>query len=155
MINEDCFKEAREEAKKALCTRDKCGAVVVHDGVLVGRGYNAPPCDDVSKRKCHLDLHESPKPKSDRTCCLHAEWRAILEAVALGKAKGSTLYFVRVDDNGDVKESHGSPYCTVCSRLALDVGVAYFCLWTKDGWKVYPTEEYNELSYQFHTSLTV
>lgn len=150
MIHEDYFKEAGKEAAKALCLRDKCGAVIVLDGVIVGRGYNAPPRDDITKRKCHLDLRYSDKPKSDRTCCMHAEWRAMLDTVAHGKAKGSTLYFVRVDDTGAVKESNGIPYCTVCSRFALDVGIDYFGLWTKEGVKMFKTDEYNDLSYQFH-----
>ncbi len=150
MINEDYFKEAVVEAKKSLCLRDKCGAVIVFDGEIVGRGYNAPPQDDVLQRKCHLELVHSDKPKSDRTCCMHAEWRAILDAVANGKAKGSTLYFVRVDEEGKIKSSNGIPYCTVCSRLALDVGIASFGLWKKDGAKMFDTKIYNNLSYQFH-----
>lgn len=150
MINEDYFKEAAVEAKKALCLRDKCGAVIVLDGEIVGRGYNAPPQDDMPQRKCHLELIHSDKPKSDRTCCMHAEWRAILDAVAKGKAKSSTLYFVRVDEEGKLKNSNGVPYCTVCSRLALDVGVAFFVLWTKEGTRVWDTKEYNDLSYAFH-----
>ena len=148
--HKDWFIEAGEEAKKSLCLRDKCGAVIVFDGEIVGRGYNAPPQDDVAQRKCHLELVHSDKPKSDRTCCMHAEWRAILDAVANGKAKGSTLYFVRVDEEGKIKSSNGIPYCTVCSRLALDIGVAFFALHTKEGARVWNTEEYNDLSYAFH-----
>jgi deoxycytidylate deaminase len=150
MNHQDYFSLAGEEAKKALCLRDKCGAVIVLDGDIVGRGYNAPPGDDVSERRCHLELTYSDKPKSDRTCCMHAEWRAILDAVANGKAKGSALYFVRVDTLGNLKYSNGVPYCTVCSRLALDTGIAFFALYTKEGGKVWDTKKYNDLSYEFH-----
>lgn len=150
MTHEDYFREAGKVAEGALCLRDKCGAVIVIDGEIIGRGYNAPPLDDVNARKCHLELVTSPKPKSDRTCCMHAEWRAILDAFPTSKIVGSTLYFARVDDEGNIKESNGVPYCTVCSRLALDTGIAYFGLWTKEGAKLFPTEEYNEISYQFH-----
>ena len=125
MQHEDYFKEAGEVAKKALCLRDKCGAVIVKEGIIIGKGYNAPPCDDLSKRKCQLDLVISSKPKSDRTCCMHAEWRAIIESLSSGGITGSTLYFVRIDDEGSIKSSSGIPYCTVCSRLALDTGIAY------------------------------
>jgi deoxycytidylate deaminase len=146
--HEDYFILAGEEAKKSLCLRDvtgdKCGAVIVLHGEIVGRGYNAPPGDDVTQRRCHLE------PKSDRTCCLHAEWRAILDAVAHGKAKGATLYFVRVDSEGNVKYTSGAPYCTVCSRLALDTGIAYFALRMKEGAKLWDTKSYNDISYAFH-----
>ena len=150
MTHEDYFKEAGRVAEKALCLRDKCGAVIVVSGEIIGKGYNAPPLDDIDYRKCHLELAESMKPKSDRTCCMHAEWRAILDALPTGKIIDSTLYFVRVDDEGSIKESNGIPYCTVCSRLALDTGIAYFGLWTNEGAKMFETKEYNEISYQFH-----
>lgn len=150
MSHEQYFREAGKVAEKALCLRDKCGAVIVKDGVIIGRGYNAPPKDDTTMRKCHLELVMSPKPKSDRTCCMHAEWRAILDAQSTGKIVGSVLYFVRVNEQGELKESNGIPYCTVCSGFALDTGIAQFGLWTKDGVKMFETKEYNELSYQFH-----
>ena len=152
--HEDYFIEAGKEAEKALCLRDtppdRCGSVVVKDGVVVGRGYNAPPLDDITQRRCHLDLRISDKPKSDRTCCIHAEWRAILDAVKNQKAEGSILYFVRVDSEGNLKTSNSVPYCTVCSRLALDTGIKEFGLWTKEGAKFFDTKTYNDLSYAFH-----
>lgn len=150
MTHEDYFKEAGKVAEQALCLRDKCGAVIVFEGEIIGKGYNAPPKDDIAERKCHLDLVVSLKPKSDRTCCLHAEWRAILDALPTGKIVGSTLYFVRVNDEGQLKESDGIPYCTVCSRLALDTGIKFFGLWTKLGSKLFLTKEYNDISYAFH-----
>jgi len=44
----------------------------------------------------------------------------------------------------------GKPYCTVCSRLALDNGIKEFVLWHTDGIKGYDTKEYNKLSYDFN-----
>ena len=148
------FKEANKEATKALCLRDKCGAVVVKDGVIVGRGYNGPPQDNLEQRKC---LNEYPKelkkPKSDRTCCVHAEWRAIINAQKNSpNLTGSSLYFARVNGEGELLPS-GEPYCTVCSRLALDVGIMYFCLNHENGSRCYDTSNYNDLSYEFHQKL--
>lgn len=145
---------AGQNATRALCLRDRCGAVIVQDGKVIGEGYNAPPNDNILDRKCALQLRESPKPKSDRTCCLHAEWRAIIHALTLGAVlQGSTLYFTRIDEDGALKRS-GLPYCTVCSRLALDVGIAYFGLWQKEGIKLFNTKEYNDKSYEFHIHST-
>lgn len=147
---EQYFREAGKEASRSFCLRDKCGAVVVLGGNIVGRGHNGPPNDDISLRKCGLDLTRSNKPKSDRTCCVHAEWRAIIDAVRNAKElQTSTLFFTRVDETGKLLRS-GRPYCTVCSRLALDNGISSFALWHEDGIRVYGTKEYNELSYQFH-----
>lgn len=150
LSHEFYFEEAVKEARKATCLRGKGGAIIVLDGVIVGRGYNSPPLDDPNNAKCHLDYRESRKPKSDRTCCVHAEWRAILEALKNTRdLRGASLYFAGVDETGDMRIS-GDPYCTVCSRLALDVGIAWFGLVQKDGPKLYPAQEYNDLSYDFH-----
>ncbi len=150
-LHEQYFQEAGRVAMRALCQRDRCGAVIVKGGKVIAEGYNAPPLDNASNMKCALELRESPKPKSDRTCCLHAEWRAIIGAIASGTIlKGSTLYFTRIDEGGALKRS-GMPYCTVCSRLALDVGIAYFGLWQEGGIMLYETKEYNDKSYEFHT----
>jgi deoxycytidylate deaminase len=140
---------AAEKAKEALCLRAKCGSVIVKNGEIIGAGYNAPPQDNLAFRTC-MNEYELPKNyRYDHTCCMHAEWRAIFDALKNhpDKIKGSTLYFNRVDENGQPKKS-GKPYCTVCSRLALDNGVEYFVLRHEDGVGVYPTDEYDRLSYQ-------
>jgi deoxycytidylate deaminase len=150
MTDEDYFKQAAIEATGALCLRDKCGAIIVLNGNIIGRGSNGPAQNNTKLCKCNLNLVDSPKPKSDRTCCMHAEWRAIIDAIRNTRdLQGSTLYFTRVDQDGNILKS-GQPYCTVCSRLALDTGISYFSLWHDSGIKIYDTTEYNELSYQFH-----
>ena len=151
MDHEQYFHEAGKVAAQALCGRDKCGAVIVKDDEIIGIGYSAPPQDDSRNAKCHFEYPEIVrKPKSDRTCCIHAEWRAILDALRKNPEKliGSTLYFSRIDTDGKILFS-GDPYCTVCSRIALDSGIRYFALWREEGIQVYDTVEYNNISYQF------
>lgn len=143
------MQSAAELAKRATCHRAKCGTVIVANNTIIGRGYNAPPLDNEANRTC--DVKPGPgKPKYDRTCCVHAEWRAILDAVGHHPKEiiGSTLYFTRVNERGEIKKS-GQPFCTVCSRLALDAGVAKFVLWHEAGIAEYPTAEYNTLSYHY------
>jgi len=146
------LEEAAKQARLSQCQRGHCGAIIVaKDGTIIGRGYNAPPLDDAANAMCHTDYRTSRKPKSDRTCCVHGEWRAIMDALrhAPIKVQGATLYFTNVDEAGETTPA-GDPYCTVCSRLALDVGLAYFVLFHKDGPEFYPTDEYNLKSYEFH-----
>lgn len=144
------MKEAAKIAEKALCLRAKCGTVVVKDGEVIGEGYNATPLDDLRNQICLDEYDFSGKPKYDHTCCMHAEWRAILDATKRNpeKLKGSKLYFTRVDEQGNIIKSE-EPYCTVCSRLALDVGIAEFLLWHDAGICAYPTDEYNKISYDY------
>jgi deoxycytidylate deaminase len=149
MNAEHWMQEAAQEAQRALCLKSKCGAVIVKDGEIIGRGYNAPPLDKEEHRICNAEFGPG-KPKYDRTCCMHAEWRAIMDALRTNpdRVVGADLYFVRVDDAGNIKKS-GKPYCTVCSRLALDAGLAHFALWHEEGIRAYPTDEYNRLSYAY------
>lgn len=141
---------AGEVAKRALCLRAKCGTVIVKNGEIIGEGYNAPPLDMEEHRTCHLEFENPGKPKYDRTCCMHAEWRAVLDASGRNPEKlpGSTLYFMRIDSDGNMTRA-GEPFCTVCSRFALDAGVATFCLWQEEGIRAYPTGEYNKISYAY------
>jgi ADP-ribose pyrophosphatase YjhB (NUDIX family)/deoxycytidylate deaminase len=138
--------KAAEMARKALCLNAKCGTVIVKDDEIIGEGYNAPPLDKEENRTCDKDFGPG-KPKYDKTCCMHAEWRAIMDALKKNpeKVSGSKLYFVRVDEAGEIKRS-GQPYCTVCSRMALDAGIEKFVLWHEEGIGEYSTDEYNRLS---------
>lgn len=152
MNSEAWFHEAERVARQALCLRAKCGAVIVADGVIIGEGYNTPPRDDMANSKCHEENYDrAKKPKYDLTCCMHAEWRAIMNALRNNpeKINGATLYYARLDEEGNQRPSR-DPFCTVCSRLALDVGIAYFGLLHKDGIKLYDTKEYNDRSYHYH-----
>lgn len=141
--------EAAKVAKKALCFRAKCGTVIVKNGEIIGEGYNAPPLDKEENRTCDKKFNFG-KLKYDRTCCMHAEWRAIINALKINpeKIEGSKLYFIRIDENEKIKKS-GKPYCTVCSRMALDTGIEKFVLWHEDGICEYSTNEYDKLSYEY------
>jgi len=143
------MEKAGEVAKRALCLKAKCGTVIVKDGEIIGEGYNAPPLDKEENRMCSKEFGPG-KPKFDKTCCMHAEWRAIMDALKRNseKLKESKLYFTRVDENGQIKKS-GKPYCTVCSRMALDAGIEKFVLWHEEGICEYSTDEYNQLSYEY------
>lgn len=81
---------------------------------------------------------------------MHAEQRAIIDALTHhpDKIKGSTLYFARADEEGNIIRA-GKPYCTMCSKLALDCGAAIFALFHEEGIVEYDTHEYNELSFQY------
>ena len=153
-MHEEYFQEAQAVAQRATCSRARCGAIIVStDRQIIGRGYNAPPLGDEAQRMCEVELDQSIKQNNDKTCCVHAEWNAIIDALKhhAEKIAGSTLYFMRVDEAGEYTQA-GQPYCTVCSRLALESGVQSFGLWN-DGPEIIPTDEYNQRSYAYFTSL--
>lgn len=140
---------AAKLAERSLCLRSRCGAFISQGAMTLGAGFNGPPQNDPKHRRCGQVEPSRLKPKSDRTCCLHAEWRALASAQQhVEVLPGAILYFARVDERGVLQKS-GRPYCTVCSRLALDAGIASWVLWHDDGIRVYDAAEYNDLSHQY------
>jgi len=143
---------AAGHAAGALCHRSRCGSVVVADGpaggpVVIGAGRNDPP-DGCPLAVCGKDGLPAGF-KSDKTCCVHAEQNAILDALRRhpDRVAGSRLYFVRLDEAGRAKPS-GRPYCSICSKLTEAAGCAEFVLWHADGISVYGVHEYNLLSFR-------
>ena len=135
-------------AEKSTCHRSKCGSIIItENGSVIGFGYNSMPCN--VEADCFKDSL-APGFKSDKTCCVHAEQRAIMNAMKFhpDDINGSLLLFIRLDENGKPKHS-GEPYCTICSKFALDAGISKFALWHKEGWTAYDTDYYNELSFQY------
>lgn len=144
------FEEAAKVAAHATCNRAHCGAIIVTpNGEIIGRGYNAPPEGDESQRMCDVKLDKSLKQSNDKTCCVHAEWNAIIDALKHHgkKIEGATLYFMRVNGKNEFTEA-GDPYCTVCSRLAMESGISSFGLWN-DGPEMFDAATYNKKSYEF------
>lgn len=144
------FKILIKEAKKATCTRSKCGAILLKDGEIIGTWYNSPPNSLESQRRCSCEKSMYHKKVTDKTCCIHAEQRAIFDALKNNweKILWSRLYFIRLDEDDTPKKS-GKPYCTICSKSALDVWISEFVLWEEKGFCVYNTQEYNDLSFDY------
>ncbi len=150
MVAQRYMEQAAHVAADAACHRRLCGSVIVSDDRIIGRGFNSPPHALDSQRRCNVSKDSYDRKVSDKTCCVHAEQRAIFDALRQHPKEiiGSRLYFTSIDREGQIKRSR-RPYCTLCSKSALDVGVAEFVLWHEEGICVYDTREYNDLSYHF------
>lgn len=146
----DFIDETVKIAKQATCERAKCGSIIVKDNIIIGQGFNSPVNNLESQRRCKNNKEKYHKKVTDKTCCMHAEQRAIMDALIKNptKIKDSKLYFIRLNKENQ-PEPAGNPYCTICSKMALDAGIKHFILLHEDGLKEYPTEEYNLLSYKF------
>ena len=139
-----------EVARGAGCGRAQCGTVIVNGGEVIAEGVNSPPAELESQRRCDKKHELKAGFKSDRTCCIHAEQRAVMNALRTSSDNlaGSTLYFCRVDENGERKIS-GRPYCTICSKMALDAGVGFWVLEHAEGITKYAADEYNDISFEY------
>jgi deoxycytidylate deaminase len=122
----------------------------VNANEIIGRWYNSPPLDQEEQRKCSCIKDAYHRKVTDKTCCVHAEQRAIMDALKNNPDKiiWSRLYFIRLDEKGNPTRS-GDPYCTICSKMALDMGISEFVLRQEKGIAVYDTKEYNLLSYEY------
>ena len=142
--------KAAKVAQNATCERSKCGSIIVQGDEIIGEGFNSPPQDLEEQRRCSHAKESYHKKVTDKTCCIHAEQRAIMDALRKNsdKLSGSRLYFIRLDNTRKPSRAK-EPYCTICSKMALDVGIAEFVLWHDKGVCVYDTKEYNVLSFQF------
>ena len=147
----DFIKKAGNTAKNSTCQRSKCGAIIVKDDEIIGQGYNSPPYNLESQRRCYNPKTKYNQKVTDKTCCIHAEQRAIFDALKNNpdKLENSSLYFIRLDENENLSYA-GEPYCTICSKMALDVGIMFFILYYREGVYGYDTKEYNDLSYNYN-----
>lgn len=146
---EKYLQEAVSLARQATCEDAHCGAVIAKDGEVIGRGFNSPPAG-TSVNHCQIPKSAYHPKVTDKTCCIHAEVRALQDALQHSPEKlpGSALYFVRVGEQGVPKPS-GEPYCTLCSKLVLDAGITTFLLLREEGIASYPADEYNERSFAY------
>lgn len=147
-VSQEDFDVLIDIAKNSTCHRSKCGSIILSTkGEIIGVGYNSMPCYE--EASCFKDGLAADF-KSDKTCCVHAEQRAIMYALANHSEdiKGSLLLFIRLDENDSPKRS-GEPYCTICSKMALDAGIERFALWHKEGWTAYETNYYNKISFEY------
>lgn len=142
--------KAVQIALSSTCKRAKCGSVIIFNEEIIGSGFNSPPGNIEEQRRCSYSKDSYHKKVTDKTCCVHAEQRAIMDALRKNpdRLAGSRLYFVRLDELGRPSRS-GNPYCTICSKMALDVGIEEFVLWQNQGVCVYNTQEYNILSFKY------
>jgi len=152
-VAEKYIEEAKVMAQKATCGRAKCGAVIVKDNEIIGKGFNSPPGNDEKERRCEIKKNEYDQKVTDKTCCMHAEQRAIMDALCRhpNKIEGSKLYFSRFYPDGRQRLAGGKIqlYCTVCTKMMLDVGIAEFILPHQDGIGVYTRNEYLDRSFNY------
>lgn len=140
--------DASEIALDSKCERSRCGSIIVKDDKVIGTGFNSPAGYETNR--CSVSKKDYNIKVTDKTCCIHAEQRAIMDALRNypDEIKGSRLYFIRVDKEGKPTFA-GKPYCTICSKMALDEGIKEFVLLHQEGICVYDTQEYNDISFDY------
>ena len=100
--------EAARVALGSTCERSRCGSVIIKDDEVIGAGFNSPPSE--GQRRCNHKKSSYHNKVTDKTCCVHAEQRAIMDALRRNpdKIEGSRLYFIRLKEGATSKS--GKPY---------------------------------------------
>lgn len=152
-IANEYLKKAIIVAREATCERAKCGAVIVKNGEIIGKGFNSPPDNDDRQRRCKVKKDNYDQKVTDKTCCVHAEQRAVMDSLSNNPKKiiGASLYFVRFYPDG-VRRLLGESvklYCTICSKIMFDVGIKKFVLAHQDGICSYSNNEYINESFNY------
>ena len=131
--SEQYFKLTWKIAQNATCERSKCWCIIVKNDEIIWQWRNT------------YDFKIT-----DKTCCIHAEQRAIMDALRNHpeEIEGADLYFMRLDKDWNMSKAW-KPYCTICSKMALDTWIKHFLLRHEEWVAQYDTEEYNLLSYQY------
>jgi len=144
------LKMAGKVALRSTCLRARCGAVIVHNYNVIGEGFNSPPGDLEEQRRCLKDKADLHPDVTDKTCCIPAEQRAIVDALRRkpNKLFASDLYFARIDGKGRIEDC-GLPYCTISSKFALDMRLSRVILKHPVGLCAYNAREYNQLSFKY------
>lgn len=146
------IRAAIEAACNSPCDKSKRGAAVFERGIagrLVATGWNGRPgdpplssCGGACRSVC-------------RDVAVHAEERAIIDALRVRPVAGLELVHVKVV--GGELVAGGGPSCSTCSRTILDTGIAAVWLYEELGapgetvavewaWRRYHAHDFHELS---------
>lgn len=122
---EDYLKLATSEADRSDCLRRHIGAVIVKDGIVVGRGTNRAPeqITPCSKKKwCIRNVLNIPRGEGYDICSsIHAEINAIQSAEE-DMLKDSIMYLAGYDAvTGKTVEKLGC--CDACKASIVKAGI--------------------------------
>ncbi|WP_312432555.1 deaminase [Lacrimispora sp.] len=120
------FNIAQNEAKTSNCLRRHIGAVIVKDGIIIGKGANKvlshlTPCSESGG--CIRDMLNFPRGKGYDVCdSVHAEINAI-RSVTKVMLKNSNMYIVGYETStGEIVEKLNC--CEKCKESIVDSGIA-------------------------------
>jgi len=111
--------------RRADCTGNRVGAVIVKDRHIVSTGYNGTPAGmpNCSEGGCHRCAHREQFASGtgyDLCICVHAEQNALLAAARFGIAvEGSTMYTTMRPCFGCTKELLQGRFAEGLRRLEL------------------------------------
>jgi dCMP deaminase len=136
---------AKEVAERATCFRNKGGAIIVRDDVIVATGYIGAPRktkDCFERGECLRDKLKIPHGRLYEICrSVHAEQNCIINAARAGVSLfGGDMYIYHRDREG--KEMDSFP-CFICKKMIINAGLKRVICSTKEkGVEVFNIEDW-------------
>jgi len=126
---------AKQIGKRATCFRNKGGAIIVKDDVIIATGYIGAPRktkDCLERGECLRDKLKIPHGRHYEICrSVHAEANAIVNASRSGASVlNGDLYVYETDREGKVIDSFP---CFICKKMIINAGLNRVISATKDG----------------------
>ena len=136
---------AKEIGKRATCFRNKGGAIIVKNDVILATGYIGAPRktkDCLERNECLRDKLKIPHGQHYEICrSCHAEQNCIINAARSGVSiLGGDLYIYCTDRNGNPVDSFP---CFICKKMIINAGLNRVICATKDGkYKIFKVEDW-------------
>lgn len=136
---------AREIGKRSTCFRNKGGAIIVKDDVILATGYIGAPRktkDCLERGECLRDKLNIPHGKNYEICrSIHCECNAIINAARSGASiLGGDLYIWCTDREGRPVDSFP---CFICKKMIINAGLKRVICATKEGkYKIFNVKDW-------------
>lgn len=143
--DEYCLNIAREIGKHSTCFRNKLGAVIVKDHVILTTGYIGAPRktkDCLEREECLRDKLNIPHGQNYVICrSVHAEQNAIINAARSGTSiVGGDMYLCGLTGKGERIDTFP---CFLCKRMIINAGLKRMICSTRDGnYKIFQVKDW-------------
>jgi len=136
---------AKEIAERATCFRNKGGAVIVKDDVILATGYIGAPRktrDCFERNECLRNKLKIPHGKQYEICrSVHAEQNCLINAARSGTSiLGGDMYIYCRDREG--KKIDSFP-CFICKKMIINAGLNRVICATREGkYKIFLVQDW-------------
>jgi len=136
---------AKQVAERATCFRNKGGAIIVKNDVILATGYIGAPRktkDCFERNECLRDKLKIPHGRQYEICrSVHAEMNCLLNAARTGASVlGGDMFIYHRDREG--KEIDSFP-CFICKKLLINAGLNRVVCSTKEkGMKIFNVQDW-------------
>ncbi|MGC9049033.1 MAG: deoxycytidylate deaminase [Patescibacteria group bacterium] len=126
---------AKEVAERSTCFRNKGGAIIIKDDVIVATGYIGAPRktkDCLERGECLRDKLKISHGRNYEICrSVHTEANCIINAARSGASiLGGDMYIWLTDREGKPIDSFP---CFICKKMIINSGLNRVISATKDG----------------------